>query len=90
VAIVEGKDLEGAVRRATSLGINPGGEVAAWPVPAEFQPRAIQFRDRLLSRKELANEDLGGEPLGEDPVARGLAQGLCACCNGAVHKRSIM
>ena len=48
-----------AAERAWELGINPGGEVMALPVPdgVEVPP---EFRDRLLSREDIGRLD--GKP----------------------------
>lgn len=42
-----------AVMKTHDLGINPSGEVAIAPIPAEMEDQfPPEFRDRLLSREE--------------------------------------
>lgn len=41
-----------AIRKSHELGANPGGEVQVSPVPEDFIP--LSYRDRLLSREDLA------------------------------------
>lgn len=45
VVIVLAPDFLGAVRKAHALGLNPGGEVRGYPMPAPPEPK---HRDRLL------------------------------------------
>lgn len=51
VAIVEAPNVPMATVRAWDLGVNPGGQVAAYDVPAGHLP-AVEWRDRLLTRAE--------------------------------------
>ncbi len=89
VAIVEGQNVQAAVERAAVLGIDPGGEVAAWAVPPEFQARIEPHVNRLLLGADLAATGFDGKRLGENPEARAAATMVCKCCNGMVHKRSV-
>ena len=50
--IVEARGPVHAFELAQRLGINPGGEVAAWEVPAELPPPA-EATNRLLSKHDL-------------------------------------
>lgn len=52
VAIIHAPGPIHAQQRAHELGINPGGEVAAYPVPARVIPHG--YRDRLLTRDDIA------------------------------------
>jgi hypothetical protein len=49
---VEARGVVSAAKRAWDLGINPGGEVAAIPVPEDRSPPVDQ-RNRLLRKDEL-------------------------------------
>lgn len=57
VAIVKAKGFMHAVTRAHDLGVNPGGEVAGYPCPPDWEPPE-GIVDRLLSTEELEKEDL--------------------------------
>jgi hypothetical protein len=87
VAIVAGEQLADALRESRRRGINPGGQVAGWQIPAdklaEFPER---YRNRLLLRDEVMGSGLGGRKLGDNPEAAAAAEMVCECCNGAIHK----
>lgn len=66
VAVVEGRDMIDAVRRAHQLRINPGGQVAGWPAGADFGPPAEHWRNRLITdwdEKEALSQDWTGTRL---------------------------
>lgn len=52
MAIVEATSEAAAVERATSLGINPGGEALAVDIPAERRAEHEPHRDRLIGADE--------------------------------------
>ncbi len=59
---VQARGLISALRRATALGINPGGEVAALQIHVDgIIPRGV--KNRLLTADELEKDDL----LDEEP-----------------------
>jgi len=66
VAIVQGQDMAAAIARAHLLKINPGGQVAGWPIPEEFLDQHVpgEFRNRLLSRQEVTDH-LKGKKISE-------------------------
>ena len=51
-AVVEANSVADALSQASRRGINPGGEVAAVEVPAEYFDRLRPYRNRLMSRAE--------------------------------------
>lgn len=53
VAIVEGDDMIEAIRRAWELDINPGGQVAGFPMDEGSEEVEKLGIDRLISREEL-------------------------------------
>jgi hypothetical protein len=53
-AIVEAHGILSAVTMCNALGINPGGEVMALPVPEDHVPSPEYF-NRLLSKEEVQN-----------------------------------
>ncbi len=52
VVIISGKTFEDAHRATHDLGINPGGELCSVEITDEIEDYPIDFRFRLLSRKE--------------------------------------
>lgn len=50
--IVEADTFIGAHRRTIELGINPGGELLGFPIPAGSEEESLP-RDRLLTEDEL-------------------------------------
>jgi hypothetical protein len=51
--VVEADDFVGAIEEAWRLGINPGGEVAGLPIPADkYSKFPESMRTRLLTRDE--------------------------------------
>ncbi len=62
-AVVRAHAILTAVQRCDELGINPGGEVACWPISKRDGRRvALDLRDRLLTAEEVI-ERLDGEPI---------------------------
>jgi hypothetical protein len=57
VAIVQGGGMGEAIQNAWTMGINPGGEVQAIPIPEEHVPDE-QYRRRLMPKKELEEAGL--------------------------------
>jgi hypothetical protein len=57
VCIVQGGGIAEATQTAWDLGINPGGEIQAHPIPEEHVPDE-KYRLRLLSRDELEEAGL--------------------------------
>ena len=57
VAIVQAPGIVSAAAVAHRLNINPGGEVAGIPIPAEQVP-ADQYRNRLLTKQEIQEAGL--------------------------------
>jgi len=52
LAIVEARNHTEAVQRTLTLGINPGGQVAAIEIPADLRATHEPYRDRLLTEDE--------------------------------------
>lgn len=53
-AFIQARGMTLAIRRAHSLGINPGGEVAAWLIPPEEAHKIPRDqKHRLLAKEEL-------------------------------------
>jgi hypothetical protein len=65
VAIIRARDVADAAAMAHALGINPGGEVLAMPVPADFGDPPIELDHKLVTDKiriaELTEKWIGGE-----------------------------
>lgn len=57
VAIVSGADPLAAVRRAHTLGINPGGDVAVFDIPPGRIVYSDGYRGRLLTLRDLGAMD---------------------------------
>jgi hypothetical protein len=78
--IVQAASMQEARAVATTAGLNPGGEVAGWPVPvwAKVPPRLL---NRLLSR-ETVEREFGGK-CSDEQKAELLrhAQKICSHCN---------
>jgi hypothetical protein len=66
-SIVQGADLEEAIRNAWLLGVNPGGEVMA--VEVEHMPPA-SYRNRLITSKAELRE-MGDEMSGNRRLHNG-------------------
>ena len=55
---VVARGLMHAIERTIQLGVNPGGQVAAWDVPEENAARVKpEWRDRLLNKAEVTKLD---------------------------------
>jgi hypothetical protein len=74
--IVEAENNMSAVREATRLGINPGGEAAIIRVPEPYPPHLLGYLNRLVSREELLRD--GGRKLSNE-----CALIVCEECNEA-------
>lgn len=57
VIIVLAGGIGEATQKLWDMGINPGGEVRAYPIPEEHVPDE-QYRNKLLSREELEEAEL--------------------------------
>jgi hypothetical protein len=74
VAIVRAETADLAIKRATELGINPGGEVLVVALPDDAMADAEISQwgvDRLISKAEL---DAGGYVQFETQVAAGICE----------------
>jgi hypothetical protein len=76
--VVEAEDEEGAIERATALGINPGGEAAIVRLTCERLPEdRANYLDRLVPREEVMAD---GEYV--EAAAGDFATGVvCQDCN---------
>ena len=78
VIITEAKDVIEGAEKAHKLGINPGGQVLAFPVP-EDSPEAKYPKDVLISSEEI-------EKLGKVTRIKNLPKGTkCAACGPEGH-----
>lgn len=72
VVIVEAFGFVDAIQKSHDLGINPGGEIQGFLVPADSHPVALH--NRLLQRDEL--EDIGVSS------TEACGNPACSTCNG--------
>jgi len=72
VTVVEGRDFQSAVERASALGINPGGEVAGVELPPPLSEQYRHYRGRLVSREEA---NAGGHYSRRDRVQKEMTDG---------------
>lgn len=65
VVITEAQGVGTASEKCWELGINPGGQMAAWELPSDFPPPPLEYRDRLLSKAQIAEFCNDAKSLGE-------------------------
>lgn len=85
--VVKAINAEGAVKEATTRGLNPGGEAAIMEIPpeAESEPQMLAMVNRLVGRDEMI-EQQGGQRMGDMPeemqdAIEGAADFVCDDCN---------
>lgn len=86
--VVEANTETGALRRATELKLNPGGQAAILEIPENFPARSmaemLSYKDRLVGKEELLrNGAIRKGDLPEDVQDRveDAATVVCEDCN---------
>lgn len=64
VAILQAHDVIEAVSTAHRLKINPGGQVASWELPVDYE-LPEQFKERLLSKSDIETLQGSAETLAD-------------------------
>lgn len=86
--VVKADSPEGAIERANLLGLNPGGEVAFWPLPCEGKeelPDEAQMYYESFVTSEIMRS-LGEKSIGElDDETRHVAEEFCEASICATH-----
>lgn len=86
VVIIEAKDPATAFERATSRGLNAGGQVLAIQIPEEYVDHAWPYRNRLMTDKAEIERTFGprGDPKDSDRLVDerpDVATVICEHCN---------
>ncbi len=65
VVITEAQGVGTASEKCWELGINPGGQMAAWEIPPKMMQVPREFWDRLLTKEQIAEFCGDAKSLGE-------------------------